>query len=98
MAFVTFEDYSGTTIEINPAQVQSITVFHHYDHDLEVPAKMLIKNGDGLDEISTEHREAADALRTSERVIVTYPNGATVVRGTLQEVKDALAADKKASK
>ncbi len=91
MAFVTFEDYSGNTIEVNPAQVQTVSVFQHYDHDMEVPDKMMIKNGDDHDEIDPKHRAAADKLRTSERVIITYPNGATVVKGTLAEVKDALS-------
>ncbi len=90
MGLITFEDYAGNRVEINPALVQSVTTYHHYDHNLDVPDKFMHKNGDDLDEVNPVHREAVDKLRTSDRTIITYPNGGVVVKGTLDEVKKAL--------
>lgn len=91
MALVTFEDYTGNKVEINPATVISVSTYEHYDHDLELPEELMIKNANGLSEVNPEKRDEADKMRTSLRTIVSFTGGSTVVQGTVAQVKKALA-------
>lgn len=101
MALVKFEDYSGTTVEINPAAVLSVSSYQHFDYDFELPEEFYVTNPSGLKEVSNDPKKMAEAdkLRTSERVIVSFTNGSsTVVKGTVDEVKKAIGTeDKEAS-
>ena len=88
---ITLKDYNSNEVTVNPAMVQAISTFKHYDHDKEVPDKMMIVNKDGYKEVDPSKRDAVDALRTSERVIVTVGGNSIVVQGTYDEVKKKLS-------
>ena len=93
MAFVTLEDFNGDKVEINPAMVLGVSSYQHFDHDMKLPAELMITNPSGLPEVSNDPAKLAEAnkLRTSERVIVSFVNGGSaVVKGKLADVKKAL--------
>ena len=90
MAFVTLKDYSGGTVDLNPAFVQSVTSYDHYDHDMELPAEFYFTNNAGLPEVRKDKQDEADVLRTSPRTLVVCPNASYVVQGSVAEVKKAL--------
>lgn len=92
MALVTIEDATGTEVEINPDFVVSLSTYQHFDHDAELPDKLMITNADGLQEVSNdpELKAEADRLRISERTIIQTATGSVIVTGTIAEVKKAL--------
>lgn len=90
--FVTFEDYNGSEVKINPAQVRSISTYQHHEEHLDLPPELLVTNGDGFPEVSADPELKAEAnrLRTSERVIISIGETSYIVKGTLAEVEKAL--------
>lgn len=88
---VTFKDYSGNEIDLNPASVVTVSTYQHYDHDLEMPKEFYVLNPSSLRELDAKRREEADRRRTSVRVIIRTERGSFVVQGTLAEVKSALS-------
>ena len=92
MAFVTFEDYNGNKVDVNPATVISVSAYQHFDADLELPDEFYVTNPSGLKEVTNDPEKLAKAneLRTSERVIVNFIGGSTIVKGDLAKVKKAL--------
>lgn len=91
MALVTFEDFSGGTIDVNPAMVASVVTYQHFDHDMELPDEHYHMNAGGLKEVRPDNREEADALRTSPRTIINVGGASFIVKGTVDEVKKALS-------
>lgn len=92
MALVTFEDYSGNKVEVNPAMVISVSTYQHFDHDLVLPDELMVTNPDGNPEVSNDPKllAKADELRTSERTVITFTGGSAVVKGDVAKVKKAL--------
>lgn len=92
MAFVTFEDYEGNKIDINPAQVVSVVSYQHFDHDMKLPDEFMVINPDGNPEVTNDPDLLAKAneKRTSERVIINFVGGSAIVKGSLDKVKKAL--------
>lgn len=77
---VTFEDYNGNIIDINPAAVTSITTYSHVDTE-EWNGEM-DANGRPVPEHANE--------TVSVRVIVGVGASSYIVKGSLDEVREAL--------
>ena len=90
MAFVTLEDFNGGKVDLNPALVQAVTSFQHFDHDMALPEDWFEPGPNGP-ELKAEHQEEADILRTSPRTIVSFNGGQSfVVKGSVEAVKKVL--------
>ena len=91
MAFVNFKDYNGGSIDLNPALVQSVSNYDHFDHDMELPAEFYFENSKGLKEVRRDRADEADRLRVSPRTIVTSQGASFIVQGSVDDVKKALS-------
>lgn len=92
MAFVTLEDFHGGKVDLNPALVQAVTSFQHFDSEMALPEDWYGPGPNGP-EIKPEYQEEADKIRTSPRTIVSFEGGLSfIVQGSVDQVKKALAA------
>ena len=92
MAIVTVEDYAGGKHGVNPAMVQDVTSYQHYDQDKEIPAALRFLNNDGLleDRHDPEGKALVDEARIETRAIIVFANSSMVVKGTPASVREAL--------
>lgn len=95
MALITFEMYSGKEIDLNADDVQSVSTYDAFDHDMQLPEDFYAPNGDGYPELRHDKLDEANAMRTAPRVLLLMRNGASFeVKGSLAQVRKALSGKK----